>query len=325
MTEKSMPIVLRETLEKRQDDISKTLPDYIDPDRFIRVALLAVTKNRAIWECSKESILLAVMESARVGLQIDNKEATIIPYGGNAEFMPMAQGITRLMLRSPGLLKVETRVVREGDEFGYDYGLRPDLKHTPADKNGEITHAYAIMWRQVTEPTFEVMTRDEIEDARNTSRARNSPAWKDWYGEMARKVVLKRLAKYADLSPEASRAIAIDNAVTGSPWGNDYVDGVSDDYQNQLTQAHTQDGIERLKDEMEAASLKHDPELLEGLVAEGIFDTIYAADKVLTYLEHPVDVDPAEAAAETKAYRAYRDEGMTTDQAIVEVLGKRAQ
>ncbi len=251
MSEQSFPIQLRALVEDKQVDLIATLPPQIDPERFIRVSLLAVTKNKELWKCSKESVFLAIMESARVGLQIDNKEAALIPYGGHAEFMPMVQGIIRLMLRSPGLVKVEARVVRDGDEFDFEYGLRPNLVHRPLNLSGDVTHAYAIMWRQGADPTFEVMDREEIEQVRLTSRATNSPAWKNWYPEMARKVVLKRLSKYADLSPEASRAIEIDHAITGLPWGGDYVDGISDEYRNSLVKSQTQQGIDRLKDQME--------------------------------------------------------------------------
>jgi recombination protein RecT len=253
--QQAFPIQLRQFVESKQTDLASTLPKQIDPERFLRVALLAVTKNKALWECSKESVFLAIMESARVGLQIDNKEAALIPYGGHAEFMPMVTGIIRLMLRSPGLTKVEARVVREGDEFEYRYGLDPQLEHKPVGgSDREITHAYAVMWRQGAGTTFEIVTREEIEQVRGSSRAPDSPAWKNWYGEMCRKVVLKRLAKYADLSPEATRAIELDHIVTGSePWGVEYVEGPSEEFRNQLVKNQTEAGIAQLKQRMAGA------------------------------------------------------------------------
>jgi recombination protein RecT len=253
----AFPIQLRQFVESKQTDLASTLPKQIDPERFLRVALLAVTKNKALWECSKESVFLAIMESARVGLQIDNKEAALIPYGGHAEFMPMVQGIIRLMLRSPGLTKVEARVVRDGDQFEYRYGLDPQLEHKPiGGSDRPITHAYAVMWRQGAGTTFEVVTREEIEQVRSSSRAPDSPAWKNWYGEMCRKVVLKRLAKYADLSPEATRAIELDHVISGSePWGSEYVEGPSEEFRNQLVKNQTEAGIARLKDKMAGAGI----------------------------------------------------------------------
>jgi recombination protein RecT len=249
LEKKTFPMVLRQGLESKRDDIMAALPDKLDADRFIMVALTAATKNERLRECSMASIYLSLMESARAGLFPDNKEAAIIPYGGHAEFVPMVAGLIRLMLRSPGLTKVEARVVRDGDEFDYQYGLDPQLIHKPVGSSDrEITHAYAVMWRQGAGPTFEVVTREEIEQVRAASKAPNSPAWRDWLGEMCRKVALKRLAKYADLSPEATRAIELDHFVTGNePWGSEYVDPASEEYRSQVVKERTQDRMADLK------------------------------------------------------------------------------
>ena len=260
MTEQSFPIQLRSSIEERGAEFAAMLkPLDISHERFMRVALLYVTKNPKLWKCTKQSVFLSIMEAARAGLMVDSKEAAIIPYGDQAEFMPMVKGVINLIRRSPEVSKIEARVIREGDDFEFRYGLHPDIVHTPLSFNGPITHAYAVVWWKQAEPTFEVMGLEELELARSMSRAPNSPAWKDWPGEMYRKIVVKRVSKYVDLSPEASRAIAIDNAVIGSPWGQDYVDGASEDYQNQLTKSHTQAGIDRLKDQMENGD-KPEPE-----------------------------------------------------------------
>jgi hypothetical protein len=118
------------------------------------------------------------------------------------------------------------------------------------------------MWRQGAGTTFEVVTREEIEQVRGSSRAPDSPAWRNWYGEMCRKVVLKRLAKYADLSPEATRAIELDHVISGSePWGSDYVEGPSEEFRNQLVKNQTEAGIARLKDKMAGDEPQRHPPL----------------------------------------------------------------
>lgn len=323
----AFPIQLRQFVESKQTDLASTLPKQIDPERFLRVALLAVTKNKALWECSKESVFLAIMESARVGLQIDNKEAALIPYGGHAEFMPMVQGIIRLMLRSPGLTKVEARVVREGDEFEYRYGLDPQLVHKPVGGSGrEITHAYAVMWRQGAGTTFEVVTQEEVEQVRSSSRAPDSPAWKHWYGEMCRKVVLKRLAKYADLSPEATRAIELDHIVTGSEsWGSEYVEGPSEEFRNQLVKNQTEAGISRLKQKMDAQPKENgdgqeerqEPPMktwpaayVKELITQGLAENEINATVILNLSPFEVKEPLGKVIRWTTIYRARRAEGL---------------
>lgn len=255
---------LQHYLEARKDKLQDALAGTLDVERFVKVALIAATKNPSLRQATKESLYLAIMESASVGLQPDNREAALVKYGNHAEFMPMVKGIINLMLRSPGVTKVEARAVYESDEFAYNYGLHPDLHHVPSgDTGGTVTHAYAVVWRQGTEPTFEVVTRDEIEAARNASRAPNSPAWKDWYSEMARKVALKRLSKYIDLSPEASRAIEIDHAVIGDPDIQGSYVGPSPEYQRQLTKSKTEEKLSTLKDRISSNGETGDEEEAE--------------------------------------------------------------
>ena len=50
---------------------------------------------------------------------------------------------------------------------------------------------------------FEKMTISEIEKVRNVSKAKNAMAWKDFYGEQAKKTVLRRLCKNIDIDFES--------------------------------------------------------------------------------------------------------------------------
>lgn len=250
-----LPQKLNTAFQKKRDEIAKSLPDRLDPDRFIKVALRAITKNEDLQQCSPESLYLAVLESGQLGLQPDGREAAIIRYGQHAELQPMVQGIINLMLRSPGVQKVEARVVRDGDHFEYNYGLNPTLDHKPQATGSDgraLTHAYAIVWRQGAGPTFEVMDREELEKARQQSKAPNSPAWSQWTSEMYRKVVLKRLSKYVDLSPEATRAIETDHWTNGGEELNGgSARGPSDEYASRVTKERTEDRVKQLKGRME--------------------------------------------------------------------------
>ncbi len=271
MTEKeqSFPIQVKSELLAREDEFAATLKSIgIDEQRFIRVGLLYVTQNRNLWKCSKSSIVLALLESARAGLMVDGKQAAILPYKDQATFMPMTFGIIALMLRSPRVTKIEARAVYDGDDFAFRYGIRPNLEHTPRviPSDDTLIYAYAVMWRErAPEPTFEVMSREEIEIIRATSRNANHPdsPWVNWYSEMARKSAVKRLSKYADLAPEAQQAIQMDHEIFGDPSMGSYAEGLSEDYQNQLTKSHTQAGIDRLKDQMangDSEEIEPDPE-----------------------------------------------------------------
>lgn len=206
---------MHKILEDRRGEIAKALPETLSAERLIKVALVAMSRQPELLNCTPESVLLALMESGQLGLEPDGREAALIPYRGKAEFQPMFQGIVRLMLRSGSVKKIEAHVVREGDSFAFSRGLTPRLDHVPApsEERGETTHAYAIAWLTNGETIFEVMDLAELEKVRSASKASNSPAWKQWTDEMYRKAVVKRLSKYLDLSPAAQAAIEKDHAV----------------------------------------------------------------------------------------------------------------
>lgn len=201
---------VREKILGRTEDFQRALAGIIPAETFAQVALTAVTENSDLQECSVESILLAALKAAQAGLLLDGTHAALIPYKRVATFTPMVQGVTSLISRSPKVLKVEARAVREGDEFSYSYGLTPHLEHVPqpGTKDRKVEASYAIVFWREGPPTFEVVDRDEIEQARLTSRAPESPAWMKWYGEMARKVAVHRVKKYVDLDPRISQALA---------------------------------------------------------------------------------------------------------------------
>jgi recombination protein RecT len=60
-----------------------------------------------------------------------------------------------------------------------------------------------------------IMTVAEIERVRAVSRAKNGPAWSQWWDEMAKKTVIRRLSKYlpssTDKDEEFHRAVQADD------------------------------------------------------------------------------------------------------------------
>src|SRR5690606_18079652 len=61
-------------------------------------------------------------------------------------------------------------------------------------------------------------TVEEIEAIRRAAPSANSPAWKNHFGEMAKKTVFRRLAKMLPLSTEAQNAVGLaDAADRGAP------------------------------------------------------------------------------------------------------------
>lgn len=48
-----------------------------------------------------------------------------------------------------GVIAVEVGLVRDGDDFHYARGLEPKLHHVPTGVTDRVTHAWAVVTRQV--------------------------------------------------------------------------------------------------------------------------------------------------------------------------------
>lgn len=203
-------------LEKSRGEIAKILPEGMSVDRVSRIALTAYKLNPDIRDCDPVSILAAVMKCAELGLEPGGalKEAWLVPYQRQCQFQLSYFGALQLARRSGQFLSIAARLVHRNDHFVYEYA--PDLvfAHRPALKDpGDVVGAYAYFKLANGESEVEYMTAAQVEEVRQFSRA--GPVWKTYWGEMAKKTVLKRGLKRQPLSVVAREALHADDLVTG--------------------------------------------------------------------------------------------------------------
>lgn len=171
--------------------ITPFLPDGVNVDRVIAAAQLAVMKTPQLAKCDPASIVLAVARIAQWGLEIGDT-AHLLPFGKECTPTPDYRGLVEMIVRSGAARGVEARVVREGDEFSYQYGTSKGIRHVPmAKSNARITHAYAIVTLRFQDFDFTVLDRDEIEATRKKSKSWSGGALEDvpWY---AKKTAVRR-------------------------------------------------------------------------------------------------------------------------------------
>jgi len=127
-----------------------------------------------------------------------------------------AKEIIRTALESQAVQSIVADVVHRGDHFEYErHGAKTRLVHRPdpfAKKaDSEIIGAYCVARLNNEFELVEVMGRDDIDGARKQSKSGNSGPWANWYGEMARKCVIKRAAKYWPRTERLQQIIDQDN------------------------------------------------------------------------------------------------------------------
>jgi len=197
-------------------DIQARLPNHLTTEKMTRAFLTALTSTPQLLDCEPASLLKAVMEASQLGLVTDSVlgHGYILPYKGKAKFIPGYRGLIDLARRSGQVNWIQARVVYEGDDFEYEYGLEPFLTHKPATRSGEeavpVVAVYAAAKLVTGEKVFEVMYRDDIEKIRRRSPAGGSGPWVTDWEEMARKTLIRRLMKYLPLSTDVQNAVMAD-------------------------------------------------------------------------------------------------------------------
>jgi recombination protein RecT len=212
-------------LDKYKPQIAAALPKHINADKMVRIALTSISKNPKLLECDQRSLLGAVVQAAQLGLSPDGVlgEAYLVPfYNGKKKtyevsFIVGYKGLVSLAMRSGQVASFQGRVVYDSDHFEYELGLNEKLIHKPSGKKGNITHAYAVLKFNNGGQMFELMSKDELDQIRDKSQNHisakkfNKPSvWDEYYEEMAKKTVVRKLAKLAPLSPEFQTAVALD-------------------------------------------------------------------------------------------------------------------
>lgn len=205
---------IRDLLEKAKPKLAEVLPRHLTPDRLIRIACAATSRNRQLLACTPQSLLLAVMNAAQLGLEAGSPlgSAYLVPYGDTCQLIVGYRGLIELARRSGQIASIEAQVVHDNDEFICERGFNPVLRHIPCWKGdpGDMYAAYAIAKLTDGSSQVEVMTKAQIDAIKNRSRAGRSGPWVTDYSEMARKTVVRRLCKYLPLSVEMSKALDMD-------------------------------------------------------------------------------------------------------------------
>ena len=236
VTREAPPLVkLNSQLDQRADEFRKALPSHISPEKLQRTIMTAAQNNPELLTADRQSLITSCMKAAQDGLLPDGREAALVIFRVNSkdasgnwqskqliQYMPMVYGLRKKIVQSGEVVSLQTGLVYraelEAGAFIYEVGMEPPIRHRPmldlpadalADEN--IVAAYSIARMKDGSVSVEVMRRGEIDKVRESSQtgatrdrkgnARVSKGpWEDWFGEMARKTVMRRHSKTLPMS-----------------------------------------------------------------------------------------------------------------------------
>jgi len=214
-----LALQVRNDLQKMQDQFQAVLPPQIPVERFVRTAITAVGMQPELLRTDRRSLLGACMKAAQDGLLPDGREAALVIFKGRAQYLPMVTGLLKKARQSGQISSISAHVVYERDQFDYELGDNERILHKPliTGERGKPVAVYAIARTTDGGAYREVMSVAQVEKVRAVSRASkpDSP-WNQWWDEMARKTVIRRLAKYLPSSTDLDQLLAREDGTDNS-------------------------------------------------------------------------------------------------------------
>lgn len=196
-------------IEQAMPRIEKLLPAAVNRERFGALVLQSLVANPDILSCTPESVIQAVLEAAQDGLEPTGARggAWLIPFFDKgvrkAQLIRDYRGVIRLIVGSGAAKRVDAQEVRRGDHFEFHPALPVPIVHdVKVPRDGEVLGYYALFWLADGSQKAEYMGVDEVEKTRSKSKAKDSLMWTEFFGQGARKTVIKRGSNYLDLRPE---------------------------------------------------------------------------------------------------------------------------
>ena len=197
--------------------LDEVLPKGLDVPRFARVAMSALRNSPALMQCSPQSFLSALLQSATLGLEPNTPmgHSYLIPYGQECTLVVGYEGYIDLAYRSGVVTSISANVVREGDDFEWGEGSEPYIRHAVKTNpqtytqgqqtylsGRDTTHAYAVAQLLGGGKVQVVLLKAEIDAIKSRSRASHNGPWVTDPVAMQKKTAIRQLRKFLPMSPQ---------------------------------------------------------------------------------------------------------------------------
>ncbi len=208
-------------LHQHEVPLTAVLPKGMnDPDgfaRFARIIMVNVKANPDLLRCPPETIINAALLAAMMGLVPGvGGQGFLIPRQNKRTrrkecmFQPGYKGLMKLAWNTSIIRTLKAEEVCENDEFDYQRGTDPYIKHRDASGDrGKLTHFYALAVMVNGGKEFEVMSKSEVETHRDKFKSTTGSGgpWDTDFPAMAKKTVMLALLNWLPTSNETKMAV----------------------------------------------------------------------------------------------------------------------
>lgn len=203
-------------VESREATWQNLLPEGLRAAWFVGEVRVAVARTPKLVQCDPVSVFDALTTCAQLGLSPSGRlgSAYLIPFGEKCQLVIGYRGYVDLAFRSGDVSAFHAVVVHAKDEFHYEEGLLPSIKHVPTeeDEPGPLRAVYAMARMKDGSAGFCVMLRREVLPIRNAALAKKRQGalptpWETAEAEMWKKTAVRRLIKLLPLSPTRAKGL----------------------------------------------------------------------------------------------------------------------
>jgi len=161
-----------------------------------------------IAQANSKSLESAILNIAAIGISLNpaSQHAYLVPRSGAICLDISYQGLKKIATDSGAIEWAKVELVYDNDEFKWN-GPTESPSHSAdpfSEDRGKLKGGYCIAKLPCGGAMIEVMSIDEINKVRETSKAKNGP-WVNWFDEMAKKTIIKRAFKQWPQTPNCKR------------------------------------------------------------------------------------------------------------------------
>lgn len=197
-------------------------------------AMQAIQTNTRLAECSINSVQNAIINVAAVGLTLNPLlgYAYLVPEAEKAKIDGRDQWVQQCRLRVSykGMLKIandsgsilwaKAETVCTNDHFEYNGPAeKPTHRMNPFTDRGQMVGVYCVAKTHQGDYLTDVMNIKEINECKDAAKTKG--VWEKWFGEMAKKAVIKRASKQwpkTDHHERLDRAVGLLHEEEGSDF-----------------------------------------------------------------------------------------------------------
>ena len=183
-------------------DSTANLPEGTDKQRLALNFVSLLQDKPEIQKFGAEVLAPMVVRSAKDNLDVLNQEVYIYEgFGGKLTYTPSYKGLRKMAIQKSvkPIKDITAKLIYEGDELDEDFiNGEAHLRYkSNFMKRGAWMGVFCICTFMDGTEIYEIMNMDEINAIK--AKSRNSGAWKDFPGEMAKKSCIRRLCKQITL------------------------------------------------------------------------------------------------------------------------------